>query len=321
MKFMQRILNKFNGLAYKQEYLCLAHESFKDTLHVYLIHDKKIIEDITCRHLFVGYHPLIFALLSRDELPKEITIIFSQQSFQPNDFFEKKDAMAELNLKLIRKQTAGDLNIFYYEATQAKHRFLSSFHQYIIGLHNRLYNKKPGNVFLKGNLYKQVQIAYSVPRIISLITVGHGESYNLFPTDLHGPANEQYYISSLRHEGKACEQVASSGKIAISTVNCEEYKTVYSLGKNHMQPLRSKDNFPFGDSDSSIYRLPLPRLTLKYTELEAIEFFIHDIHKIFLYKIVSQQALDKGQRTLAHIHNVYATWRHNKGLAGNYLFR
>src|SRR5206468_7751300 len=106
------------------------------------------------------------------------------------------------------------------------HHFLSSFHQYIIGLNNKLYNKKPGNVFLNDNLYKQVQIAYAIPRIISLITVSDEKFYNLFPTDLRGPVNEQYYVSSLRHEGKACRQVETAGRIVISQVDCRFYKTV-----------------------------------------------------------------------------------------------
>src|SRR5688572_24097344 len=61
MKLVKKILNKLNGLHYPQEYLCLAWESLKNPLHVYLARDKRIIRDITNRHVFAGYHPLIFA--------------------------------------------------------------------------------------------------------------------------------------------------------------------------------------------------------------------------------------------------------------------
>src|SRR4030095_14386542 len=210
MKLVKKILNKFNGLYYTQEYLCLAKESFQQPLHVYLIAGKQIIKDITNQHLFTGYSPLIFTLYSTSikegELTEKIDIIFSEQSLKPNEFLEKKDAIACLSLKMIRRQSAGDMDIVYYEAIKGEHHFLSSFYQYIIELYNRLYNKKPGNVYLHNNLYRQVQIAYSVPRIISLITVSDCKLFNLFPTDLHGTVNEQYYISSLRHEGKACKQ-------------------------------------------------------------------------------------------------------------------
>jgi hypothetical protein len=325
MTLFKIILDKLNGLYYHQEYLCLAKESFQQPLYAYLADGRKIIKDITKEHLFTGYSPLIFTLYSsaggNQELPASIEIVFSQQSLQPNDLFEKKDVIALLSLKMIRKQPAGNITIFYYEGIHGEHHFLSSFHQYIIGLNNRLYNKKTGNVFLHDNLYKQVQIAYAVPRIISLITVSDGELYNLFPTDLHAPVNEQYYVSSLRHEGKACKQVETAGRIVISQPHCKTYKTVYSLGRNHMQELKPKDNFPFGEAVSSIFQLPLPQPILYYRELELLESFKHGIHKLLLFKILSRQPVSDDPATLAHVHNCYATWRHNKGLAGNYLLR
>lgn len=325
MQLLQKLLNRFNGLYYTQEYLCLAKESFQQPLHVYLLAGKQIIKDITNQHLFTGYSPLIFTLYSTSvkegELTEKIDIIFSERRLKPNEFLEKKDAMAFLSLKMIQRQSPGDMDIVYYEAIKGEHHFLSSFYQYIIELYNRLYNKNPGNVYLHNNLYTQVQIAYSVPRVISLITVSDGKLFNLFPTDLHGAVNEQYYISSLRHEGKACKQVETSGRIVISQIHCDAYKTAYSLGKNHTQELRSKDKFAFGNINSSVLQLPLPQSALYYRELELMQSFEHGIHKLLLYKIVSRQIVSHEPATLAHIHNVYATWRHNKGLPGNYLLR
>jgi flavin reductase (DIM6/NTAB) family NADH-FMN oxidoreductase RutF len=325
MQLLQKLLNRLNGLYYTQEYLCLAKESFQQPLHVYLVAGKQIIKDITNQHLFTGYSPLIFTLYStsgnESELPEKIDIIFSERRLSPNEFLEKKDAMACLSLKMIRRHPAGDMDIVYYEAIKGEHHFLSSFYQYIIELYNRLYNKKPGNVYLPNNLYTQVQIAYSVPRVISLITVSDGKLFNLFPTDLHGTVNEEYYISSLRHEGKACKQVEASGRIVISHIHCDAFRTAYSLGKNHTQELRSKDNFPFGNINSSVFQLPLPPPALYYRELELMQSFEHGIHKLLFYKIVSRQMISHEPATLAHIHNVYATWRRNKRLPGNYLLR
>ena len=325
MPLLQKLLTRFNGLYYTQEYLCLAKESFQQPLHVYLIAGKQIIKDITNQHLFTGYSPLIFTLYSTSikegELTEKIDIIFSERGLKPNEFLEKKDAIACLSLKMIRRQSAGDMDIVYYEAIKGEHHFLSSFYQYIIELYNRLYNKKPGNVYLHNNLYTQVQIAYAVPRVISLITVGDGKLFNLFPTDLHGTLNEHYYVGSLRHEGKACKQVEASGRIVISQVHCNACKTAYSLGKNHTRELRSKDNFPFGNITSSVLQLPLPQSALYYRELELLRSFEHGIHKLLLYKIVSRQMVSHEPATLAHIHTAYATWRHNKGLPGNYLLR
>jgi len=323
MGFMKKILTKLNGLHYQQEYLCLAKEPFQNPIHAYFVRDGHVIKDITNEHLFTGYSPLIFTLISSDlkEPFSNIEMFFSQRSLQPNDLFKKRDALAWLSLGLIQKQKIGDNEIYYYKGIRGQHHFLSFFHQYIIGLNNQVYNRKKENVFLNNALYKQVQIAYSIPRIISLITVGSGGLYNLFPTDLHGPVNEQYYVSSLRHGGKACKQVENAGRIVISQVHTDVYKMAYALGKNHMQELKPKENFFFSESLSSVFKLPLPKSLLSYRELELVGSFDQGIHKLLLYKIISSQVVSKDPSTLAHIHNCYATWRHRKGLPGNYLVR
>ena len=320
---MKKILAKLNGLHYQQEYLCLAKEPFQNPIHAYFVRDGRVIKDITNEHLFTGYSPLIFTLISSDlkEPFSNIEMFFSQRSLQPNDLFKKRDALAWLSLRLIQKQKIGDNEIYYYKGIRGQHHFLSFFHQYIIGLNNQVYNRKKENVFLNNALYKQVQIAYSIPRIISLITVGSGGLYNLFPTDLHGPVNEQYYVSSLRHDGKACKQVEKAGRIVISQIHTDVYKMAYALGKNHMQELKPKENFFFSESLSSVFKLPLPKSLLSYRELELVGSFDHGIHKLLLYKIISSQVVSKDPSTLAHIHNCYATWRHRKGLPGNYLVR
>jgi len=320
---MKKILTKLNGLHYQQEYLCLAKEPFQNPIHAYFVRDGHVIKDITNEHLFTGYSPLIFTLISSDlkEPFSNIEMFFSQRSLQPNGLFKKRDALAWLSLGLIQKQKIGDNEIYYYKGIRGQHHFLSFFHQYIIGLNNQVYNRKKENVFLNNALYKQVQIAYSIPRIISLITVGSGGLYNLFPTDLHGPVNEQYYVSSLRHDGKACKQVEKAGRIVISQVHTDVYKMAYALGKNHMQELKPKENFFFSESLSSLFKLPLPKSLLSYRELELVGSFDHGIHKLLLYKIISSQVVSKDPSTLAHIHNCYATWRHRKGLPGNYLVR
>jgi len=320
---MKKILTKLNGLHYQQEYLCLAKEPFQNPIHAYLVRDGHVTKDITNEHLFTGYSPLIFSLISSDlkEPLSNIEMFFSQRSLQPNDLFKKRDALAWLSLGLIQKQKIGDNEIYYYKGIRGQHHFLSFFHQYIIGLNNQVYNRKKENVFLNNALYKQVQIAYSIPRIISLITVGSGGLYNLFPTDLHGPVNEQYYVSSLRHDGKACKQVEKAGRIVISQIHTDVYKMAYALGKNHMQELKPKENFFFSESLSSLFKLPLPKSLLSYRELELVGSFDHGIHKLLLYKIISSQVVSKDPSTLAHIHNCYATWRHRKGLPGNYLVR
>jgi flavin reductase (DIM6/NTAB) family NADH-FMN oxidoreductase RutF len=275
------------------------------------MHNGQFMKDITNDHLFTGYSPLIISLYDEKELPAHPEIVF----------YAEKDAIATIRLELIHEQKAGNIKISHYRGEAGNHRFLNRFHQFIISQKNRLYNKKKGNVYLHDNLYKQVQIAYSIPRNISLVTTAENNLYNLFPTDLHGPVTENFYLDSLRHEGKACQQVLRSGKMVISQVDAAAYQTVYSLGKNHMQNHKHAVQFPFGPIKSEKFGYPIPEAALGYRELQVEDSFTHGIHRIFLFRVVNRVILRSDLSSLAHIHNVYATWRHKKGLEGNYLLR
>jgi len=323
MKFFQKILSKLNGLYYPQEYLCTVKEEHSRPLHIFLLLNDSVIKNITNCHSFVGYSPLIFALPSIKETNLHnqniINIAYSSVPLNIGSTISKKDIVATLQLKKIKEQKIDQSSFYYFEGIKGKHKFLSSFHQFIIHLNNELYNKKRGNVFLEYNLYKQVQIAYAIPRVISLITVSSDNLFNLFPTDLHGQINEDYYIISLRYQGNACKQVEQAKKIVLSNVDASYYKEAYNLGKNHMQPLKEKSNFEFSEENSYMFKLPLPLNVIEYRELELKDSFIHGIHKLLLFKILNHQRFQTSSSTLAHVHNAYATWRHKQGLV-NYFF-
>jgi hypothetical protein len=308
---LKKILDRSSGLKYHQEYLCLARDTFAQPFHIHFLHKGQFIKDITNDHVFTGYSPLIISLYDVNDLPAEGEIVF----------YYEKDAIAKISMKLVSEQQTGDVRIFHYEGIHGTHHFLNTFHQFIISQKNRLYNRKKGNVYLHSNLYKQVQVAYSVPRTISLVTVSENDLCNLFPTDLHGPVGENYYLDSLRHEGKACTQVLKTGKMLLSEVEPAFFKTVYSLGKNHMQPLKPKQKFPFSEQISAEFGWPIPLSAVRYRELVIEGSFIHGIHRIFLFRVIGIKELKKGVSGLAHIHNVYASWRQKEGLGGNFLLR
>src|SRR6266536_1469667 len=248
-----------------------------------------------------------------------IKIFYSISPLEMESTVPKKYIVAILSLKKIKEQKTDNSFVYYFEGINGKHKFLSPFHQFIVQLNNQLYNKKIGNVFLEYNLYKQVQIAYAIPRVISLITVSSDNLFNLFPTDLHGQINEDYYIISLRYQGNACKQVEQAKKIVLSNVDASYYKEAYNLGKNHMQPLKEKSNFVFSEENSYTLKLPLPPNVIECRELELKDSFIHGIHKLLLFKILNHQKSQNSSTTLAHVHNAYATWRYKQGL-GNYFF-
>jgi hypothetical protein len=322
VNLLSTLLTRLNGLAYRQEYLCLSFENFKNPLRFHLYAGEHFISDITDDHVFSGYCPLVLSFWSGSGTwPAKLQLRIRSSPLPPNDKTGTKDALAYVDLEKIKVQEFSNKIFLHYKGTHGKHHFIPQFFQWVNGLHNSWFNRKPGNVFLDNSLYRQVQSAYSIPRKISLVTVGETGLYNLFPTDLHGQAGNGYYIDSLRHTGKACHQVLRTGKMLISEMDVAAFREVYGLGKNHTQSLKPIETFPFSSQLSPNLSLPVPRNATISRELEVLDSFIAGIHRIFLLKQVSTLENSAPNGTLAHIHNVYATWRKKQGLPGNYYLR
>jgi hypothetical protein len=140
--------------------------------------------------------------------------------------------------------------------------------------------------------------------------VSDGRFMNMFPTDLHGSFHNDYYVTSLRIEGKACAQVGATGKIVLSEVPPVSNKKVYALGKNHMKELSSKETFDISSASSQTYKFPLPKDVMGYRELEIVTHLDVGIHRIFLFRAKNRVSLQEGS-SLSHIHSYYAQWKKN----------
>src|SRR4051812_6425076 len=238
------------GIHFPQEYICVGRESFRQPLRVALREENGILlNDVTSTHLLLGYKPLLIGIyLSSDEYPDRCNLTF--------DF--EKESIAEIRLEKISMKPFGKTPFAVYKAVHGNHSLVPRWQQLLNTMREKLRKKSPGNVSLDGNLYEQVRIAYSVPRIISAVTLSDGNRYNLFPTDLHGAINENRYVDSLRIGGKAGRQVEEAKRIVISDVGASFFHHAYELGKNHTRDLQPAENFPFSKSRSHTFNLPLP---------------------------------------------------------------
>ncbi len=321
------------GQTIPQEYICFPYEDFTDPFRIFLtLRSSNTVYDVTRQHLFLGYRPLIigistavdhelFQILSSGQ---EICLFLDWQDRIANQnwrgFTIPNSAPAKVILEFNHLQKSDHEVTFIYTGKLGYHNFRSAFHKYTNGLYYRFRRKKPGNIDLPGNLYDQVRIAYAYPRNISLITVGYGNTINMFPTDLHGPIGEKVYAGSLRNNGLACKQVDYFKKIVISQIKVEMFKRVYAMGKNHMKEIRDSDDFELDSETSEILKLPLPSGVLRYRELEQVCSYDINIHRLHFYKVMNQVDCSEG-KTLCHVHNYYVEWRKQKGLDFKYLLR
>jgi len=322
------------GISIRQEYLCVALEDLADTVSVHLTtRDNPGVLDVTGTHLFLGYHPLVLAVPFEDAdsaaaRAAEACLGFQASTFVPDSawrgFPTARDCIARLHLKKIQERRMGDRLLVFYEGVRGAHRLLGAFHRFMNGWLEQLKRRPEGNVALDPNLYEQVRIAYSLPRIISLVSVGQGEGdrehMNLFPTDLHGPVGDAHYVSSLRVGGRACEQVQAARRIVISEIAADAFQLAYRLGKNHMRPPQERGAFELHPTPSATLGLGVPAAVVRYRELEWYEHLDCGIHRVFLYRVLREARVNNRPR-LAHVHQCYAQWRADRGLRTQYLLR
>ncbi len=320
------------GSAISQEYICLALEEIQDPLKVTLSSGQGDFFDVTATHVFLGYKPLVIGIqVPRSSTQHDLLCEKSHVclSFHTSAFTDDKrwrgfetvnKSVARLILQKKDIRVFNNTAIFLYEGAHGEHHLVSKFSQRVAREKEKRRRDKKTNINLSGNLSDQVQIAYSIPRIISIITLSDGSRMNMFPTDLHGPLTDDYYIGSLRVGGKASQQVEACKRIVVSDVDVLWYKQAYALGKNHMQEFKEIASFALHKQTSRVYSIPLPAGAIMYREMQVVEFLDLGIHRIFFYRIAGKEKLETSA-TLAHIHRLYNQWRINNNLSTKVYLR
>lgn len=324
---MKQLLSEYLfGLTIPQQYICLSLEDLVEPLSITLTKKESQVA-ILVNPVFIGYKPVVFALLdnSRSLKEKEYTLNFHQGSdFAPmskwNDFPTDKNSVARVLVRCLSVEFKAFPEVRFLMGEMGGHSFLKKLHQTMNSFRDRLAKDKPGNVDLPGNLHDMVRIAYSVPRIIGLVSITEGSRMNLFPTDLHGQLDGNFYISSLRIGGNALQQVEYVRRIVLCEIGSELFAEAYKLGKNHMKDFSSVSAFNLETSVSEKFDFPLPAGVLRYFELSVVESVDIGIHRIFLYKIENIEQVRSG-KTLSHIHQYYAEWRKSNGIKTDLLLR
>jgi hypothetical protein len=317
-KYLKKILF---GITLPQEYLCVNLFDFELPLKVF-VKDETLDQgrDITQHHLFIGYKPLIIAIDKKYLRDWELN---QNKNLFLSFCLEDNSKLASLEVKLIHEIKVNSKTCLLFEGVKGIHSFSNQFNRLFKSLYYNLTADKKKNIFLAGNLYEQVKIAYSIPRLIYLASVGSNDIYNIFPTDLSGKIGEDNFIMSLRTKGKANSQVESSCKCLVAKMETDSFMEVYNAGRNHMKELSDAASLGIRlrSESSTNFHLPVPLGANQYYELEKIDKFEVGIHTIHFFRIVNSVSLSNNQSVLAHIHRDYAEWRIKRGIITNYFLR
>ena len=319
---MKKLISKILfGTTLPQEYLCLNLNEFYKPLRMIVKNsaDRETL-DVTDHHLLNGYKPLI---ISFDEKIIDIETIDKGNSISVSFQVDLNNKLAKLTLKLKEKINIESSSLLIFEGVSGKQNFNNYFRKILNNTKYRLTAKKKNNIYLAGNLYDQAKIGYSIPRKIYLVSVGSENRFNIFPTDLSGKIGKNYFIISLRKDGKANEQILKEGNCLVSVMAANCFQEVYDAGKNHMKETTDIKNImvKLRNETSTRLNLPIPLGCLSYYELDSIKRIELGIHTLHFFKIINLANLSESNSILAHIHRDYAEWRIRNSIETNYYFR
>jgi flavin reductase (DIM6/NTAB) family NADH-FMN oxidoreductase RutF len=312
MRLNSRLRNGLFGISHEQEFLCLENEEIQESLHEKLLIGNKDEWHGEVNSVLLGYKPVVMAFASPQSIP------FDGAMLQLLNRAE--EVVAILKMKPFKILNGEKNSVPLFQSVYGRHWFQSRFQQWFQHLHNFLLKRKKGNLFLPGNLFTQVAIAYSIPRTISIVTTGANGRYNLFPSDLNGPLPGSTYLISLRRDGKACSQVMTARKYVISQVPVSMRNAAYSMGKNHMRDTKAVSELELTGGVSEVFQMPLPVQSSGYSEIIVESFTDVGIHRIIAGTIVNQKIFNN-QPVLAHVHRNYAAWREKTGKPLNLFLR
>jgi flavin reductase (DIM6/NTAB) family NADH-FMN oxidoreductase RutF len=157
-------------------------------------------------------------------------------------------------------------------------------------------------------------VFYVCPRPTGLVSVTDGECNNVFPMNLMGTPNQDYFCFALKSTTPVVDLIRRAGRLALSSVPVEHAAMAYSLGKNHNAKSVDMTQIPFVARQSATWQLPVPDFALRVRELQVETVRNLGSHTLFVARVVHDEQLADGPQFFL-IHGMYQAWRERAAIS------
>lgn len=166
----------------------------------------------------------------------------------------------------------------------------------------------PEKLAMLPDAVEQMMIFYLCPRPVHFVSVDDGRHSNLFPMDLVGPLQAEWFTLALRNTSASVETIKSTRRLALGDIPGTACQLAYQLGAHHKKPQIDWDGMPFKTVRSSQFALQVPEIALRIREVEILDFQAVGSHTLFVSRIISEQPLNAGPQ-LFHTCGIHQRWR------------
>jgi flavin reductase (DIM6/NTAB) family NADH-FMN oxidoreductase RutF len=154
-------------------------------------------------------------------------------------------------------------------------------------------------------------VFYICPRPVTLVSVVHGTTGNIFPMNLMGPIGNSYFCFALNSATPVANLVERAGEIALSNIPLEQSSLAFQFGKHHRREGIDLSRLPFATRTSAALGLPAPEFALRVREMQIESARKLGSHTMFVARTVQDEHWKDGLEFFVE-HGIYRAWREGK---------
>jgi flavin reductase (DIM6/NTAB) family NADH-FMN oxidoreductase RutF len=155
---------------------------------------------------------------------------------------------------------------------------------------------------------RAVMVMFIRPHPVVLVSLDGEAGGNIFPMNIMGDLQHNYFAFALKNSRLAARLVERSRRVALSDVPLAQTPLAYRLGANHGKLSIDWDQLPFETRLSAQFKFRVPSFTHRVREMQIETIRNLGSHTFFVARIVhNEQAAETVG--LCIVHGFYQAWR------------
>jgi hypothetical protein len=280
------------------------------------LHGMREAIDVTGRHTMACADPFTLCLaFSNNQGPSEkesqrLTLTFCEQG-------NRNHVLAEIGLKLSERVTLDGMEFLLFNVRSTANYCVPTYrlwaHYLLYARANRITDHTDIHpTFLER---RAMEIMFLCPRPIGLMSALTDIKGNMFPVNVMGDIDKDYFTFSLKQGKMPAQLVENSGRVAMSSVPLEQGSIAYRLGVNHNKKFINWYELPFETQKSEHFQIPVPAFAYRVREMEVQKILRLGSHTCFIARVVSDTTYTDGKELFV-VHGFYEAWRLKENAGG-----
>ena len=220
--------------------------------------------------------------------------------------------LGKLGLRRTHTIRAGKSAILVFEASSAANYCrprLSLFLHFLL----QMWKQRHSKIRLSRLEHRAMSALFICPRPISLASVAEPGRASMFPLNVMGDVDEEYFAFALTASKIPAQFLSSARRFALSVTPIEQAPVAFALAANHNVRSINFADLPFPTRLSPKLGLAVPVFAPRVREMEIESVHTVGTHAFFVARTLSDERMGGGPE-FAVVYGLYQAWRLHHGL-------